>query len=160
MNQSKRPNAHSYHPAILSEMGIPSWVMRTQSTEQPKETESAPAKPSLAASDAIARLRQIAPKPEAKPASRIKDQVVLSFLSEQPISVLVTDVLMALGLEQSQKTADKEQGACSRFVWETGDDIRLTGNHLITPSPRSVWTAAQKRQLWQLLSQFDVPSAD
>ena len=158
-----------YQRAILTEVGVTYWQFRNPnkvmveaerladnqtaqlSIHAPEDVSKAPVK---SPQDALLALQQLK---EDVLTLESTDKVLLAFAPQEIKSELVSDVLMALGLEdKAYKNVSAEQLAQFKdypLSWQQGDKLTLNDNQLCTGSLSELSRPAMKKQLWQLIQQ-------
>lgn len=156
-----------YQRAILAELGVTHWQSRdpnrSASLKDPIASSEAVQQPMT--KDKIETDTQVKSPQDALVAlKQLKDKVltlestdnVLLALSEEDInSVIVSDILMAMGLENKvQKRIAVQQLAEYKdypLSWQQGVNLTLNNNQLTTVSLDVLQISDTKKQLWQLI---------
>ena len=151
-----------YQQATLTEMGI-TWWRKIDSNaadaavEKEKEAHSQSSNSDV--TDAIAKLRQAASKPEPekaeeKPQPQSLAQKVLITSADLPNQKLLSDVLTAFELDVNQVVHHPNQALSAfcdyQLAWQIGESVNLKERVLTAPVSLD---ASAKKALWALISQ-------
>jgi DNA polymerase III psi subunit len=145
-----------YQRAILNEMGISSWHLSSQKTqekvgEQASKT-TATSSQVISKDDALAKLKQLKVQTQTSVST---NSVLVNFSESDYKSQIFTDVLVALGLEHKQlihiSTNKLSHYSDYLLSWTKGEKISFNNKQLITPNLSELHHSDIKKQLWQHL---------
>lgn len=156
-----------YQRAILTEVGVTFWQFRdpsktvdqaaqfsgNQTDQQPINNQDLASKTQVKSpQDALLALQQLK---EDVLTVESTDKVLLALSNQEIKSVIVNDVLMAMGLEnKAYKNVSAEQLAQFKdypLSWQQGEKLTLNDNQLSTGSLAELSRPEMKKQLWQLI---------
>ncbi|MCU7555099.1 hypothetical protein OCL06_10870 [Alteromonas sp. ASW11-19] len=151
-----------YQRAVLQVMGIPVWEAQVlpqektsgDSTGQPETAQTRPAGSGRPVADGAARLAALraqvttsddkVAKPAASPKSDTRTTRSLTAEESQHAAALLKDIQLAAESINSEHTP---------LEFEIGDAMAKSAGRITFPQSPVTLSAAQKRQLWQLLWQ-------
>lgn len=160
-----------YQRAILAELGVTHWQSRDpngSATLKDQITASEPDQQPMTSDKLETNTQVKSPKDALVTLKQLKDKVlavestdnVLLALPERDISsVIVSDILMAMGFENKvQKRIAVQQLAEYKdypLSWQQGAHLALNDNQLTTVSLEALQSAETKKQLWQLIQKCE-----
>jgi DNA polymerase III psi subunit len=145
-----------YQRAILNEMGISSWHLSGQKTQEKVEKQAsktaATSSQVISKDDALAKLKQLKMQTQTSVST---DSVLVNLSKSDSKSQIFTDVLVALGLDHKQlihiPTNKLSHYSDYPLSWTQGEKISFNNKQLITPNLSELHHSDTKKQLWQQL---------
>jgi DNA polymerase III psi subunit len=143
----------NYQRAVLKEMGISSWQLSGEKKIHAKvdnQTTQAVTASSevISREDALAKLKQTQ-------TTEATDSVLLTFLPSDINFQILTDVLIALGLEAKPQKhisiAQLSHYSGYSLSWTQGEKVSFNHKHLMTPTLSELHRCDNKKLLWQQL---------